>query len=113
MSRLTKFRSVVVTSAAVSVRAGATRLKGYHIINTHSSIVYVKFYDAISTDVTVGATVPVLNIAIPVSGAMVEHKFPGEGFPFDKGCTVTAVTGVDDDSTDVAASLPVITLSFD
>ena len=113
MARLTKFRSIIITNTDTAVRVSGTRLKGYHIINRHNAVVYVKFFDAVTGDTIVGTTVPVLNVAIPADNVLAKHTFPDEGFPFDVACTIAAVTGVGDADATAPGTLPIISLIFD
>jgi len=110
--RITSYRSIAVTNGASTVvRAQETRIKSYHIINTHSAIVYIKFYDALTA--TAGTDTPVLNIAVPASGAMVSGTFNAEdGFPFKTGMCVSAVTGSADNDNTAPGALPIITLTY-
>ena len=88
------------------VKGSAGQLYGWHITNTSTVTVFVKFYDA--TSGTLGTGTPVLTIGIPGNASddtLAMAAFGGMGVAFATGISVGAGTGVADaDNTDPGAN---------
>jgi len=54
---------------AVAIKASAGNVYGWNIINPNAYAVYVKFYDALVADTTVGTTAVKATLQIPTSGS--------------------------------------------
>ena len=111
---LTKFRSLAVTSTDVSVKAAPGAIHAWNIVNLHSAAIYVKFYDALVANVTVGTTVPVATLQVPANSSISHRPAMGGALPlwFTTGIAVAVVTGAADNNTTAAATLPIIELEY-
>src|ERR1700677_2303548 len=69
-SIVSRYRNVALDATAQTAAGTPALLLGYNFINSNNYPVYVKFYDALSGSVTVGATTPVTVLAVPPSGAL-------------------------------------------
>lgn len=66
-------RKTDLTKIKTTVKVGETNLMGWNIINPNATAVYVKFYDALLADVTVGTTVPILTLMVPANGSVYQQ----------------------------------------
>lgn len=103
------YRNTAVTSTAVQIAAADANgytLTGYNMINSaNTTDVYVKFYDALAANVTVGTTTPVMTRMIPAGGAIIEEaNSKSEIYTFTTGITIAVVTGLADSSTTAPSS---------
>jgi hypothetical protein len=62
-------RTTVLTNAPQTIKTSAGSIMGWNFINVNTSAVYVKLYNALIGNVTVGATTPLLTIAVPAGSA--------------------------------------------
>ena len=62
-------RTQALTSTAQTIKTSNGSVMGWNFINVNSSAVYVKFYNALIANVTVGTTTPVLTVAVPAGSA--------------------------------------------
>lgn len=105
------FLSIDVDETEEEVKAAPGVLHGYFIANRSASEVFVKFYDGLAADVTVGTTAPALVVPLqPRTSANVAAL----DAIFTTGICVAAVTGVRDDSTTGPSDNEVVVnLTFD
>ena len=79
-----------------SVLAVPGRVYWIHAVNHNAGDVYLKFYDALVADVTVGTTTPDLTLVVPVFSAtlgwVLSETIPG-GLVFATGITIACTTG--------------------
>lgn len=104
-----KYRNTALTSTDVQVKAGQSNLFGFTFVNVNTSPVYVKVYDGLAANVTVGSTAPVAVIEVPAgdgttSGVVI--LAPGTvSYRFvNSGLTIAAVTGLADNSSAAPAT---------
>jgi len=83
------------TNATVA-KAGPGRLFGWSASNINAAVRYLKVYNT-ATAPTVGTTVPVLTIALPIGGTA-SHDL-GDGIVFPAGISFALTTGVADADT--------------
>ncbi len=66
-------------------------VNGIHAVNNNAAILYLKLYDDVAANVTVGTTEPAAVFGIPAGGGFTrEYKKP---IHFNSGMCVAAVTG--------------------
>lgn len=99
-----QFRSTALTSADQTVRTTPGELMGYNFINVNLVPVYVKFYNDIIANVTVGTTVPVKVIMVPAGtatspGSVFFHSDKQSLLNFSIAISLACVTGLADNST--------------
>lgn len=104
LQNLVSFRDTALTSTDVAVKASAGDVYGWNFINPNTVDVYVKFYDATTSSVTVGTTTPVLTILVPAAssgsnGMFFQDVQSGPQFRFSTAITIACVTGIADSST--------------
>jgi len=99
------FRSLNLGSKA-SIKNGPGRITGYFITNQNSTqTLYVKIYDALLADVTLGSGIPKITWALPKGqGANVG----GLDIEFEVGITAVATQGVSDADDQVPGSNEII-----
>ena len=104
------FLSIDVDETEEEVKAAPGVLRGYFIANRSASEIFVKFFDGLADDVTVGTTAPALVVPLQArSGANVA----GLDAIFTTGICVAAVTSVRDDGrTGPAENEVVVNLTF-
>lgn len=106
----TAFRSLVVDTDEVQVKAATGNLYGWNIINLHSATIYVKFYN-INGAINPAVDVPVLTLPIPSNSAVyqepncIQHHFT-------TAIAVRAVTGSGDTDATDPTTLPIIELKY-
>lgn len=105
---LTKYRNTALTSTKQSVQAAATALFRMSCINVNNYPVYLKFYDALVANVTVGTTVPVLTVAVPMQGYEV---FNNTGFPIQR-FAIAMVVAVVQELADSGTTTPATAVHF-
>lgn len=98
-----KYRNTALTSTDVQVKAGQSNLFGFTFVNVNTSPVYVKVYDGLAANVTVGTTAPIAVIEVPAGDGTTSGTVilaPGTiSFRFvNSGLTIAAVTGLADNS---------------
>lgn len=93
-----KYVSLATTNATL-LKGGPCRLQYIYCTNTNAAVRYLKFFNKATAPV-VGTDVPVILLAIPLTGSIVPIVLP-MGFGFDIGLGFCMTTGVAD--TDVAA----------
>jgi hypothetical protein len=93
------------TTNATNVKAAAGDLLAFELSNQSTGYRYVKFYDA-ATAPTVGTTAVAFVITIPPGGMVSPDYTAAGGIPFTTGISyaITAGTGLDADTTAVAAA---------
>ena len=62
-------RTQALTNTAQTIKSSSGSVMGWNFININSVAVYIKFYNALIADVTVGTTTPVLTVAVPAGSA--------------------------------------------
>lgn len=101
----TRYRNTALAATKQSVKAGPGNLFAVNLINVNTVPAYVKFYDALVGDVTVGTTVPILTLMVPAGDGTTPGVIIGD-IPvthFTTAITLATVAGLGDDS---AAALP-------
>lgn len=105
----TTFRSLLVDTDEVEVKATAGNLYGWNIINRIASTIYVKFYN--SSSVTPASDVPILTLMVPASGSVFQEPNCIQ-INFSTALSVRAVTGITDTDTTDPGTLPIIELKY-
>lgn len=100
----TNYRNTALSATKQAVVAAACALWGVNLINVNTSPVYLKCYDALAADVTVGTTTPVLTLVVPAGdgttpGALLITPDVLPVRAFATGLTIACVTGLADNST--------------
>jgi hypothetical protein len=62
-------RTQALTNTAQTIKSSGGSVMGWNFININSVAVYIKFYNALIADVTVGTTTPILTVAVPAGSA--------------------------------------------
>ena len=98
------YRQTALDETKRSVKANAGNVYGFTFINSNTVPVYIKFYNALVGDVTVGTTVPLTVLMVPAGngttpGQVVATVEDAPFAHFNTGITIAAVTGVADSST--------------
>ncbi len=96
------YRNIDVDESEDEVTANPTRIFDFHAFNLSASVLFLKFYDGLAADVTVGSTTPTATYCVPTSGDTNGNGFIIEskrGLPFATALTVAATTGVADNDT--------------
>lgn len=97
------YRNTALSSTDVQVQiasTGGVPVRGFNFINPNSTEVYVKFYDALATNVTVGTTTPVLTLMVPSNGSVFEAYDRNKIVAFfSTAITIACVTGLADNDT--------------
>lgn len=91
------YRNTALVAQDTSVSTSAVLLKGYYIGNPDTVGVYMHFYNASDTAVTVGTTTPKFSYYIPAQGAA-NRTLPEPGIQFSTALAVAATTTVGGDS---------------
>jgi hypothetical protein len=98
----TPYKNVDVDETPVSVKAGPARLMVINAVNVAIAPRYLKLYNALVANVTVGTTVPVWTLALPAqvdaNGGGIVLPIP-EGLFFSTGLTIAVTTGAADNDT--------------
>lgn len=98
-----KYRNTALSSTDVQVQvsnASGIAVRGFNFINPNSTDVYVKFYDALAANVTVGTTTPILTLMVPSNGSIFEAYDQNKTIAFfSTALTVACVTGLADNDT--------------
>lgn len=100
-----RFRATTQGATKATINVGRSSLQGYCFVNPNAYAVYVKLYNALAANVTVGTTVPRKVIPIPAAGYLLQEPC---GFPlcdFDTGFVI-AVTKLPADSDTTALAAP-------
>ncbi len=96
------YRKTDLTKLKTTIKVVAGNVYGWNIINSNAFDIFVKFYDALIADVTVGTTVPKLTIRIPANGSIYQSPDSVQ-HAFSIGIVYLATKFVaDSDTTDVA-----------
>ena len=104
---LSEERKVNLTNVAYQVKVGDGNLLGWNIINPNGSAVYVKFYEDLIANVTVGTTTPKLTIAVPANSSVYVAPNCVQEF-FLEGIVMAVTTGVaDSDNTNPGSAVHV------
>lgn len=103
------YRNTALSATKQTVVAAATTLWGVNLINPNTVPVYLKLYNALVGDVTVGTTAPAMTIAVPAGDGVTPGIFfarPGSVAirAFSTGLTAAVVTGLADSSTAAPAT---------
>ena len=102
------YKNLDVDETADQIKGERGRITFLYAVNMAATKRYLKFYDALNADVTVGTTVPVLTFAIPTTGdtngAGFVFPIPEEGLEFRTGITVAATTGIADNDSGAPAA---------
>lgn len=93
------YRDTALTNVAVGITTPCN-LTGWNIINTNSSDVYVKCFDASSGSVTVGTTTVVKTLLVPANSTVFqEHIKNNSQYYFATALSLACVTGLADSNT--------------
>ena len=105
-----KLNSAATTNATL-VKAGTGQLYTVAVSNINAAIRYLKLYDK-ATAPTVGTDVPILTIAIPITGVThINFGTFGLSYLLGLGLAITTV-GTDADATATAAGEQKVLMSY-
>jgi hypothetical protein len=96
-------RNTALSNTPFTIKTSPGSVMGWNFINVNPVTVYVKFYNAVIANVTVGTTAPLLTIAIP-PGVMTNAAFhfqESSSIPqevFDTAISIACVTGLADNN---------------
>ena len=94
------FKSIDLDESEEQIKGSAATFYGGIVMNLKASVLYLKIYDALAANVTVGTTAPDLTIPIPTqgdtNGAGFVIPIPACGLQFATGLTVACTTGIAD-----------------
>lgn len=113
----TLYKNIDVDESEDQIKGSAGQLYWFIAINISTSVLYLKFYDALASNVTVGSTVPDLTIPVPTQGGTTDAagmtiSIPN-GIEFGTAITVACTTGVaDNDSGAPGANEMVLNLGY-
>ncbi len=110
------YKNIDVDESEDAVKITLGQVFWIHAINIATTVRYLKFYNAVTGDVTVGTTVPDLTLAIPTqgdsNGAGFTLSIPN-GIDFDVAITIAATTGVaDNDNGAPGANEVIVNLGY-
>lgn len=98
-------RNTALSNTAVAVVGDKCTLYGYYFFNPNSVPVYVKFYDALVTNVTVGTTIPAITRMVPAQSGWLAQENNVQGqLNLQNGLTVACTTSIADSDTTAPAS---------
>jgi hypothetical protein len=99
---MTSYRNTALSSTPVDIataRTGGLNISGFNIINQNSVDVYIKLYDSLATNVTVGTTTPIETLMVPANGSIAEfHSEDSVVATFQVAASIACVTGLADSS---------------
>jgi hypothetical protein len=96
-------RNTALSNTPFTIKTSPGSVMGWNFINVNPVTVYVKFYNAVIANVTVGTTAPLLTIAVP-PGVMTNAAFHFQepsSIPqevFDTAISIACVTGLADNN---------------
>jgi hypothetical protein len=102
-------RTQALTNTAQTIKSSGGSVMAWNFININSVAVYIKFYNALIADVTVGTTTPMLTVAVPAGSATnpgINMLSPGL-IPFEvfsSAISFACVTGLADNSNTAPAT---------
>ena len=107
---MANFRSGTVTNTSTSIKTTGADVLELSIVNRHSAVVYVRFYDL---DVATFQDTPLKTYAVAASGGLLQipTTYPAI-FSSTLGLCVRVATGATDNDNTAAATLPVIELQY-
>jgi hypothetical protein len=110
-------RQTNLTATPAQIKAGATELFAWNIINPNTTCSYIKFYDALAVNVVVGTTLPKLTLMVPPGNTVVPGAFYMEPSGvahevFATGLTIAATAGLADNSTTAVVNPVHISLRY-
>jgi hypothetical protein len=85
--------STALTNTAQAVCANAGRIFGYYIQNPNAAVEYISFYDVPAALVTVGTTIP--KMQIPIGSSLSANLSLPYGIQFNTACSVAATDSAD------------------
>ena len=100
------YRNTALTNTASQIKATAGQTRGWNFINLNSIVVYVKLYDALSTNVVVGTTAVVRTLAVPAGGVFFLEAQSVSQDDFLTAISIACVTGLADSNT-TAPTIPI------
>lgn len=106
---MSTFRTIAATITSVTVKTTGANVLGLNIVNGHSAVVYVKFYN---TDVATFQDTPVYTIAVPATASVNQQATRENLFGTSEGLCVRAVTNFADGGNTAAATLPIIEVEY-
>lgn len=110
------YRNTALSSTDVQAQvasAAGLYIRGFNIINPNPTDVYVKFYDALATDVTVGTTTPILTLFVPSGTVFEPYRKDNVIAFFSTACTLACVTGLADSNTTAPSTAIHILIQMD
>ena len=99
----TIYKNIDVDESEDQVSAVACTLYTLHAMNMKATVLYLKLYDALAANVTVGTTVPDMTFPLPTPGSTNGQgfclSFGTQGAAFTTALTIACTTGVADNDT--------------
>lgn len=104
-----KFRSTTITNTSTTVSSTGVNVKSINIVNRHSAVIYVKFYDQ---DVATFQDTPIKTLSVAASGGTYSNIDNVFKFGTSDGLCIRVTTGATDSDNTAAATLPIIELEY-
>jgi hypothetical protein len=104
------FRSIDLDETEEEIKATAGQIYGMWVTNTHTSTLWLKFYNLTAPNTTVGTSTPVITLGIPGNSSDdVTGLFSSTmGITFDTAICAAVTTGVADNDTGAPAANSII-----
>ena len=113
----TLYKNIDVDESEDQVSAVACTLYTLHAMNMKATVLYLKLYDALAANVTVGTTVPDMTFPLPTPGSTNGQgfclSFGTQGAAFTTALTIACTTGVaDNDAGAPGANECIVNLTY-
>ena len=86
-----RYSEMVGGSVKKSEEAASTLFAVYADNSLNTAASYLKLYNSLTADVTVGTTAPDMAFRIPAGETLTQHISPGVGYAFTTGLTAVVV----------------------
>jgi len=98
---LSVFRSLDLDEADQQIKGSPGQVYGWQWVNRTTAPLYVKFYNALAANVTVGTTTPVMTIELTADASdhIAANALGAMGIEFTTAITVACTTGLADNDT--------------
>ena len=109
------YNHISVRATKIEARALPTVIQGIWVSNTGTATAFLKLFNKLAANVSIGSTVPDITIPIP-GGASADVTgvlgVPGAGCLFNTGLTIAATTGIAETDTGAPGANEVIVNIF-
>ena len=108
---LQHFRSLAVSTTAVAIKATPGNILGFSIINIHSAVIFVKFYNKAAAGVNAASDVPVFTVAIKANDSIFQAPIASLR-RFSTAISVRVTTVAANADATAAGALPLMEVSY-